>query len=310
MSKAVKKIASIAAPVAAAFVPGLQPFAPLIGAATGAMNGGGLKGALMGGISSFAGNALSGSGSPLLGSVGGKLGAGGFGPPTPGTGLLGALSKAGSGLSSLAVPTAGGAGGLKSILSPASTLISGYKAYQDQDKMKKQLQEAQARSEAALSPYAQTGKEANSSLAQRLSAGFAPDDLASDPGYQFRLEQGQKSINRSLGAQGSLFSGKALKAASEYGQGTAASEYDQAYKRWLEQNNQLAGQAGTGLQAAGGLTGVYDNQGNINANATLGKSNVLNSTLSRVLNGSGSKNIVGYRPDGTPIYDSEELVDA
>jgi hypothetical protein len=72
----------------------------------------------------------------------------------------------------------------------------------------------------------------------------------------------------------------------------------------------LAGQAGQGLSAASGLTNVYDNQGNINANATLGKNNILTSTLSSVLNGTGKRNIVGYRPDGTPIYDDADLVNA
>lgn len=307
MSKKIKKVLGVAAPIVGGF---LGPGGAIAGGALGgALSGGGLKGALLGGAtagaSSVAGKALSGSG--LLGSLGGKLGAGGMGPPTPGTGILGALSKAGSGLNSL---TGAGSGGLKSILSPASTLLSGVQSYKTQDDMEKKLLESQRLSKAALDPYAQAGGIANEELASRLSKGFAPGDLSSDPGYQFRLEQGQKGINRSLGAQGSLFSGKALKAASEYGQGVAASEYDNAYKRWLEQNNQLSGQANQGLQAARGLTGIYDNQGNIGANAALGKSNVMTGTLSRILSGSGNKNIIGYRKDGTPIYDDQELVDA
>jgi hypothetical protein len=286
-SKALKKISGVVLPNLGA----------VGGFANGLVQGEGLKGALTGGLKSglstaatIAGAKLAGSGfgNSLLGNVGASSG-----------GVKGALSGAGSGLSSLTSAV----GGLKNILSPASTIFSGIQSYNTEDKMKKQLQDAQRRSEAALNPYAQAGNEANSSLAARLNAGFAPDDLASDPGYQFRLAEGQKSINRSLGAQGSLFSGKALKAASEYGQGQAASEYDDAYKRWLAQNQQLAGQAGQGLSAASGLTNVYDNQGNINANATLGKNNILTSTLSSVLNGTGKRNIVGYRPDGTPIYD-------
>lgn len=298
-SKTLKKIAGIAAPIAGGLLGG--PAGIALGAAGGALSGGGLKGALLGGLSSGAGSLLSGglSGSgALLGSAGGKLGPGGFGPPTPGSGLLGALSG-NSGLSSLT-----SSGGLKSVLSPASKIFSGIQSYNTQDEMKKQLQEAQRRSEAALDPYAQTGRDANSSLAARLNAGFSPGDLENDPGYQFRLAEGQKAINRSLGAQGSLFSGKALKAASEYGQGLANSEYEDAYRRWLEQNRQLAGQAGQGFSAANGLTNVYDNQGNINANATLGKSNVLSSTLSSLLGG-GKRTIIGYKSDGSPIYDQE-----
>lgn len=271
----------------------------LTGAAAGLASGGGLKSALLGAGLGGAGGYALGGGIPSLGTAAGTPLSGGLQGPTQGSGIIGGITKTASdGLSSLT-----GGGGLKSLLTPASTIFSGVQSYSAQDEMKKQLEDAQRRSQAALDPYNQAGTAANSSLASRLNAGFSPGDLASDPGYQFRLEQGQKSLNRSLGAQGSLFSGKALKAASDYGQGMASSEYDDAYKRWLDENQQLAGQAGQGLGAANALTGVNDNQGNIDANATLGQNNIISSTLSSLLSGTGKRSIVGYRPDGTPIYD-------
>ncbi len=48
LGKVFKVVAKVA-PIAAAFIPGLQPFAPLIGAVSGGINGG-LKGAVLGGI--------------------------------------------------------------------------------------------------------------------------------------------------------------------------------------------------------------------------------------------------------------------
>ena len=44
------------------------------------------------------------------------------------------------------------------------------------------------------------------------------EKIEADPGYAFRLAEGQKAIERSTAARGGLQSGAALKAAAEYGQ--------------------------------------------------------------------------------------------
>lgn len=67
----VKKVAPIAAPVVASFIPGIGPLAAAgIGAAGGLVGGGGLKGALIGGATGGLGN-VAGS---ALGGAGGLLG--------------------------------------------------------------------------------------------------------------------------------------------------------------------------------------------------------------------------------------------
>jgi hypothetical protein len=73
MGKSVKKIASVALPIAASFIPGVGPAlgAALGGAAAGAINGGGLKGIALGAASGYAGNAL---GSSIGGSITSSLG--------------------------------------------------------------------------------------------------------------------------------------------------------------------------------------------------------------------------------------------
>jgi hypothetical protein len=60
-------------------------------------------------------------------------------------------------------------------------------------------------------------------------------DLQADPGYQFRLSEGLKALDRQAAARGGLISGSALKASQRYGQDMASQEYGQAYARALTQ---------------------------------------------------------------------------
>jgi len=60
-------------------------------------------------------------------------------------------------------------------------------------------------------------------------------DLQADPGYQFRLSEGLKALDRQAAARGGLISGGALKASQRYGQDMASQEYGQAYNRALTQ---------------------------------------------------------------------------
>src|SRR5215471_1844186 len=60
--------------------------------------------------------------------------------------------------------------------------------------------------------------------------------LEDDPGYAFRVQQGQKALERSAAAQGTLVSGGQLKAAQDFGQQMASQEYGAAYQRALGRN--------------------------------------------------------------------------
>lgn len=266
----------------------------LLGAGIGGLSGGGFKGALLGGLSGAGGGYLSGGGSvPGLGSVGGKLGAGGMGPTTPGTGLLG---KVGSALSGGGSSSFGG-GGL-------SNVLSGINTYQTQSDMEDKLLEQQKRAETALNPYQKSGVAANSQLSSRLAAGFSAPDLANDPGYQFQLAEGNKQLDAANAARGMYYSGQALKDAQTYGQGLADQTYNAAYDRWLSQNQQLAGQASGGQTAANSLASTYGQTGLIGAGRLQGQANTINRTLSSVLGG-GQRYVIGQRPDGTYIYSDE-----
>lgn len=82
-----------------------------------------------------------------------------------------------------------------------------------------------------------------------------------DPGYDFRLAEGQKALERSAAARGSLKSGGTLKALTNYAQGLASQEYQNAYARAFDTFNsnqtnlfnRLASLAGVGQTTASTL---------------------------------------------------------
>jgi len=96
-----------------------------------------------------------------------------------------------------------------------------------------------------------------------LVRGFTQADYQADPGYAFRLSEGQKALDRSAAARGGLISGAALKAAGRYGQDMASQEYSNAYNRFRDtqglRRNALAGVVGFAPTAAGSMTSSGQN---------------------------------------------------
>lgn len=88
-----------------------------------------------------------------------------------------------------------------------------------------------------------------------LTQQYTPADFAQgiDPGYQFRLQQGQEATNRMANMGGGLISGNALKGQEDYTQGLASQEYGNAFNRFQTQRtniyNTLASIAGLGQTA-------------------------------------------------------------
>jgi hypothetical protein len=62
---------------------------------------------------------------------------------------------------------------------------------------------------------------------------FTNQAMYQDPGYAFRLSEGQKALDRQAAARGGLISGGALKAAQRFGQDLGSQEYQSAYNRAL-----------------------------------------------------------------------------
>lgn len=128
---------------------------------------------------------------------------------------------------------------------------------------------------------------------------YTGKDLVNEPGYQFRLSEGQKGVERSAAGRGGLFSGQAGKELLRYGQGFASNEYQNAFNRDASQKNQiygmLSGTAGAGQNAAA-MTGTagagaaanagnYITQGaNAQAAGMVGTANAINSGISNYQN--------------------------
>jgi hypothetical protein len=105
---------------------------------------------------------------------------------------------------------------------------------------------------ADLAPYREGGVTAQNQLMQMLGIGgdttaanygkyakdFGMSDFTTDPGYQFRLEQGMKALNSSAAARGMGVSGANIKGATEYGQNLGSQEYQNAFNRY--QTNRTA----------------------------------------------------------------------
>lgn len=94
----------------------------------------------------------------------------------------------------------------------------------------------------------------------RLLRDFTNEDFVKDPGYNFRLEEGERGINRALAARGGFDSGSALKALARYNQDYGSNEFANAYNRDAANKARtfgfLSGEKGTGLSAASALSGV------------------------------------------------------
>lgn len=109
----------------------------------------------------------------------------------------------------------------------------------------------------------------NNALAQMQSGAFAQPaafrfgagDYQADPGYAFRLAEGQKALDRQAAARGGLMSGGALKAAARYGQDMGSQEFGNAYQRAVNAYNADVARSNTGYNRLAGLADVGQTAG-------------------------------------------------
>lgn len=92
---------------------------------------------------------------------------------------------------------------------------------------------------------------------------FGMQQFQQDPGYAFRLAEGQKALDRQAAARGGLISGGALKAAQRYGQEMGSQEYTNAFNRYQTERgarlNPLQSLAGVGQTAVNQLGAAGQN---------------------------------------------------
>lgn len=149
-----------------------------------------------------------------------------------------------------------------------------------------------------------------------LARSFTGQDMYKDPGYDFRLKEGIKALDRSAAARGGLLSGNQLRGVTQFGQDYATNEYQNAFNRYQAERaarlnplqslsgqaqstaNTLTNAAGTlgsgesaalmagGNAAAAGLIGA----GNARASGYVGGANAWGNTIGNITNA-----YVGYK---------------
>jgi hypothetical protein len=121
-----------------------------------------------------------------------------------------------------------------------------------------QLQQEQFERQVELqAPWRQAGERALGKLeAASEYTPFGQAQFTADPGYGFRLSEGQKALDRQAAARGGLISGGALKAAQRYGQEMGSQEYTNAFNRYQAERQARLGP----LQSLAGVGQTSVNQ--------------------------------------------------
>lgn len=163
--------------------------------------------------------------------------------------------------------------GASDYLIPAAIAGSAYLSYKGAgDASKAQSQAAMAsgdtqkemfyKSREDMLPYTETGQQSLFSLADIYGVprpdgegGFTTGRaFQGTPGYQFRVNEGEKAISRGMGARGMYNSGSRLKALQEHGQNLASDE-------WGNYTNALRSLSGQGQVSAAGTMDASGNAG-------------------------------------------------
>ena len=162
------------------------------------------------------------------------------------------------------------AGQAQSNASMMSALIQAQQAQAAQAAQERMYRESVERME----PFRQGGVAATNRMQELYGIGGSPTaagygsyaqpfsmaDYQADPGYAFRVQEGQRALESSAAARGGLLSGGTGKALTRYGQEAGSQEYGNAYARFMA-NRAAATQGlqnlmGTGAGAAGTATGL------------------------------------------------------
>jgi hypothetical protein len=165
-------------------------------------------------------------------------------------------------------------------------------------------------------PWLEAGQGALNKLTAAVDyKPFGMDQFQADPGYAFRLGEGQKALERSAAARGGLISGGALKAATRYGQDMGSQEYTNAFNRYQAERQAMLGplqslagvgqttaqQLGNAGQSYGtGAGEAYQGAANARASGYVGGANALTGGLGSYLNYTQGQNYINMlRPPST-----------
>lgn len=157
-----------------------------------------------------------------------------------------------------------GAGLLGAAASKSASKTQAGAAAQAADVQRSQFEQTRA----DQAPYREAGYNALAEL-QRTAGNvpaafkFGAGDYQADPGYAFRLSEGQKALDRQAAARGGLISGGALKAAQRYGQEMGSQEFGNAYNRALTSYNTDVARENQLYNRQAGLAGIGQTSTNL-----------------------------------------------
>ena len=146
-------------------------------------------------------------------------------------------------------------------------------------------------------PFRQAGMTAQNELLRLLGLGgeagtpgygsigapFTAEQMQMDPGYAFRLAEGEKALERMQSARGQLLGGGAIRAGVRYGQEMGSQEYMNAF-------NRAQALMGTRLGTLGSLYGG----GQAAAQQVAGQAGQMGTNVSNLLMGAGQARASGY----------------
>lgn len=133
---------------------------------------------------------------------------------------------------------------------------------------------------------------------------FSMNAFQADPGYAFRLSEGQKALERSAAARGGLMGGATGKALARFGQEMGSQEYQNAFNRYQAERsarlNPLQSLAGVGqtstnaLGAAGqayasGAGEAFGAGAQARGSGYMGMANAIGGGLNQYMNYSGEQ---------------------
>jgi len=149
-----------------------------------------------------------------------------------------------------------------------------------------------------LAPWREGGTWALGELREKIAAG--PGEYTESPGYQFRVGEGVKAMERGAAARGNVLSGAQQKGLTRFGQDYATQDYDNFLRRYyqsLTPYQSMAGQGQTtagqtaqmGMQAGQGIGQNYLAAGQARASGYINQANIASGAVT-----SGAENYLLY----------------
>jgi len=147
-----------------------------------------------------------------------------------------------------------------------------------------------------MQPWRQAGTQALDQMqGSEYMQDFNMSNFVADPGYQFRMAEGTKALERSAAARGGLMGGGTMKALAGYGQNLASEEYNNAYNRFNADRdrrfNRLSSLAGVGQTATTQTNAAGQNYANSTSQNSIALGNA--AAGAAAANSNNTNNLIG-----------------